>query len=117
MFFGCRKEDEDFLYKDDLHGFVTNGTLTKLELAFSRQEDTKVYVQNRMEANSEQLYELMVDKGAYVFVCGDGQEMARDVHNCLSSIIQKHGSMSKEAAGSKLIEMTQSRKYVRDVWS
>lgn len=117
LFFGCRKRDEDYLYNQDLEGFVEDGTLTKLELAFSREQAEKVYVQHRMKEHAEALHELIFKKEGYVFVCGDGQDMAKAVHSCLSEILQEHGKMTEREAADKLMELTKGKRYIRDVWS
>lgn len=96
---------------------MANGTLTSLEVAFSREQDEKVYVQHRMKAHGSSLYKLLFQQNGYVFLCGDGAGMARDVHECLIEIQKEYGNVSGEEAKGKLLEMTQARTYVRDVWS
>ncbi|GMH32828.1 hypothetical protein BSKO_00662 [Bryopsis sp. KO-2023] len=117
LFFGCRKESEDYLYKEDLQGFLDDGTLSKMELAFSREQAEKIYVQHRMKQNSQALYELIFQQEGFVFVCGDGQDMAKAVHGCLNDMLKEHGGLSEKEANDKLMEMTRGRQYVRDVWS
>lgn len=97
--------------------FLADGTLTSLELAFSREQDEKVYVQHRMKATGDSLYKLLFQQNGYVFLCGDGANMARDVHQCLIKIQVEYGGASEVAAKDKLTEMTQAKTYVRDVWS
>lgn len=116
LFFGCRRSDEDYLYKEELEEFVSDGTLTKLEVAFSREQERKVYVQHMMRKHGKALFDMIEDDG-YVFVCGDGAAMAKDVHSCLQDIVVEHGGVDAKEAGEQLMHMTQQGRYVRDVWS
>lgn len=116
LFFGCRKRDEDYLYREDWAEFVQDGTLTKLEVAFSREQDKKVYVQHLMKRHGQALFDMMEEEG-YVFVCGDGAAMAKDVHACLQDIIVRHGDLDAKEATEQLAAMTRSGRYVRDIWS
>ena len=116
LFFGCRREDEDYLYKSDIEGFTKDKTLTHLEVAFSRAQADKVYVQDLIKKKGAELASLIVDKGAYVFVCGDGAGMAKDVHAALLLAIKENG-MEVEKAAQVLATMVQEKRYIRDVWS
>eukprot|EP00854_Cymbomonas_tetramitiformis_P004180 gene4180-5158_t len=116
LFFGCRRAEEDYLYKEDLEEFAKDGTLTKLHVAFSREKAEKVYVQHLMEANGAALAGL-VNSGAYFFVCGDGASMAKDVHASLTGIMEKHSGLTPGEVSSKMSQMTREGKYVRDIWS
>lgn len=80
LFFGCRRSDQDFIYQHELEQFLALGTLTRLETAFSRDQDEKVYVQHKMLANASFLYELIHSQGAYIYVCG---QVMTIVHICL----------------------------------
>ena len=117
LFFGCRRRDEDFLYREELEGFASDGTLTHLETAFSREQEEKVYVQHRMRARGAELCELLLDGRSFVMVCGDGANMAKDVNQCLVDILVKHGGMTDAQAAGRLADMTKQRRYVRDIWS
>lgn len=117
LFFGCRKREEDFLYRSELEGFAAAGHLTHLVTAFSREGAEKVYVQHRMREAGAQLSALILEQGAYVMVCGDGAHMAKDVNQCLVDILVEHGGLTAAAASAKLAEMTKLRRYVRDIWS
>eukprot|EP00898_Chlorokybus_atmophyticus_P003130 jgi/Chlat1/3818/Chrsp26S03971 len=116
LFFGNRREDE-FLYREELEGFARDGTLTKLVTAWSRETDKKVYVQDRMLEYGAELCDLIVQQQAFVFVCGDGAKMAKDVHSTVSSILEQHGGMDSQAASNYLVDMTKSKRYIRDIWS
>jgi len=116
LYFGCRRDDEDYIYKDDLQSYAADATLTQLKVAFSRAQEEKVYVQNLMRTDAAQLYKL-IEAGAYVFVCGDGAGMAKDVHAALLDLLKEHGGMSEAEATEKLAAMVKEERYVRDVWS
>eukprot|EP01026_Neomeris_dumetosa_P022938 TRINITY_DN1977_c0_g1_i3.p1 TRINITY_DN1977_c0_g1~~TRINITY_DN1977_c0_g1_i3.p1 ORF type:complete len:224 (-),score=34.63 TRINITY_DN1977_c0_g1_i3:230-901(-) len=117
LFFGCRRKDEDYLYQRDLEQFVQDGTLDHLVCAFSRAQQEKVYVQHKMMEVGQQLIECIVNRGGYIFVCGDGARMAQDVHACLENMLQRFGDMSPQDATSALAQLTNSKRYVRDIWS
>ncbi len=89
--------------------------MTRLEVAFSRDSAEKVYVQHKMLENSKELFEWL-NNGAYFYVCGDKQYMAKDVHNTLISVIEKEGSMTREAAEAYLNDMQEQGRYQRDVY-
>lgn len=114
LFFGCRHEKQDFLYADRLKELVESEHL-KVDTAFSRDTLKKVYVQHRMKENAKELWDLVED-GAHLYVCGDGGKMADDVDSALRRIIQEHGSMSEDEAKSYVEELSESKRYQRDVW-
>ncbi|HWO77736.1 MAG TPA: sulfite reductase subunit alpha [Bacillus sp. (in: firmicutes)] len=115
LFFGDQHAASDFLYQDELEQYQKNGVLTRLETAFSRDTEQKVYVQHRMLENSKELFEWL-ENGAYFYVCGDKQYMAKDVHNALISVIEKEGAMTREEAEAYLNEMRKQGRYQRDVY-
>nr|WP_328052048.1 sulfite reductase subunit alpha [Neobacillus cucumis] len=115
LFFGDQHASTDFLYQDELEKYQQDGVLTRLETAFSRDSDKKVYVQHKMLENSKELFEWL-EKGAYFFVCGDKQYMAKDVHSALLSVIEKEGSMTPEEAEAYLNSMKEQGRYQRDVY-
>ncbi|WP_227935285.1 sulfite reductase subunit alpha [Alkalihalobacillus deserti] len=115
LFFGDQYSATDFLYEDELEKYQKDGVLTKLSTAFSRDSEKKVYVQHKMLENSKELFAWLED-GAYFYVCGDKQYMAKDVHNTLIDIIEKEGGMSREAAEEYLTEMQKQKRYQRDVY-
>ena len=117
LFFGCRRCDEDFLYRSEMEAFAADGTLTHLETAFSREQTEKVYVQHRMKARGAELCEHLMHQNSFVMICGDGAHMAKDVNQCLANILVEHGKMTEPEANAKLAEMTKQRRYVRDIWS
>lgn len=115
LFFGDRRRTTDFLYGEELTGFVESGTLTRLDLAFSRDQDAKVYVQHRMRENSAELFAWLQD-GAHLYVCGDADQMARDVDAALHEIVAEHGSMDADAAHAYVNDLIKTHRYLRDVY-
>ena len=118
LFFGDRRRATDFLYGEELEGFVESGTLTKLDLAFSRDrpgDGPKEYVQQRMWENSAELFGWLQD-GAYVYVCGDEKRMAKDVNETLHRIVQAEGDLDAESAHAYVNDLVKNHRYVRDVY-
>jgi sulfite reductase alpha subunit-like flavoprotein len=116
LFFGCRRESEDWLFKQQMHEYVANGTLSKLFTAFSRDQDEKHYVQQDLKTNGKLVSDLLLGPDGYVFVCGDGMAMAKDVHAALADILTEQAGLSPEDAELKLRELGTQRRYVRDIW-
>ncbi|MGN7329990.1 assimilatory sulfite reductase (NADPH) flavoprotein subunit [Bacillus altitudinis] len=115
LFFGDQHFVTDFLYQTEWQKWLKDGVLTKMDVAFSRDTEEKVYVQHQMKKQSTELFEWL-EQGAYVYICGDEKHMAHDVHNTLLSIIQEEGAMSKEKAESYLANLQQQKRYQRDVY-
>lgn len=115
LFFGDQHSTTDFLYQDELEAYQKDGILTKLDAAFSRDTDQKVYVQHKMLEHSKELYEWL-NNGAYFYVCGDKQYMAKDVHNTLITIFENEGNMAHEEAEAYLTDMQKQKRYQRDVY-
>ncbi|MEY4641644.1 MAG: hypothetical protein RLZZ227_1638 [Pseudomonadota bacterium] len=115
LFFGNPRRSADFLYERELTAYVQDGTLQRLDLAFSRDQDHKVYVQQRMLEQSAQLFDWL-QRGAYLYVCGDARHMAEGVQQTLQQIIAEHGSMDAAAARQYLVRMRQDKRYQRDVY-
>ncbi|GBG25942.1 NADPH--cytochrome P450 reductase [Hondaea fermentalgiana] len=115
LFFGCRREDEDFLYKDELKDALASGALTTLHTAFSRQQAEKVYVQHVMEREHEEIWRLLED-GAHVYVCG-ATSMGKDVTTALVKIAAQHLG-NDTAAGTKFVaDLQSSHKLIQELWS
>jgi sulfite reductase (NADPH) flavoprotein alpha-component len=91
------------------------GLLTKLDLAFSRDQQKKVYVQDRMKNHAVALFEWL-ENGAYFFVCGDADKMAKDVDKALHEIIQQQGNMDQQQAGEYVEKLKQDKRYLRDIY-
>ena len=115
LFFGDRHFLTDFLYQVEWQGWLKEGVLTRMDVAFSRDTAEKVYVQHRMLEKSRELYE-WVKEGAYVYICGDEKHMARDVHAALITILEQEGNMSQGEAEAYLTNMQQQKRYQRDVY-
>ena len=115
LFFGDQHFLSDFLYQVDWQRWIESGVLNKMDVAFSRDTDQKIYVQHRMLEKSQELYTWLLD-GAHVYVCGDEKHMAKDVHDTLRAILIKEGSMNEEQADQYLTDMRKERRYQRDVY-
>ncbi|MCE0738420.1 assimilatory sulfite reductase (NADPH) flavoprotein subunit [Bacillus sp. G16] len=115
MFFGDQHFVTDFLYQTEWQNWLKDGVLTKMDVAFSRDTEEKVYVQHRMLEQSAELFEWL-QEGAAVYICGDEKHMAHDVHNTLLEIIEKEGNMTREEAEVYLADMQQQKRYQRDVY-
>ena len=115
LFFGHRRGDCDFLYRQELEDFLDDGTLARLDTAFSREGTEKVYVQHRMLEFGRELW-TWICGGAHVYVCGDAARMARDVDRALQAILMKHGRLSEAKAKIELQALAAERRYCRDVY-
>ncbi|MFG1931999.1 molybdopterin-dependent oxidoreductase [Mycobacterium sp. NPDC048908] len=115
LFFGDRHRSENYYYRDDLEDMVRDGFLNRLDLAFSRDQADRVYVQHKMLDYGADVWRWL-DDGAHFYVCGDASRMAKDVDAALTSIIRRHGSMSDEDAHDYKRELVASKRYVRDVY-
>jgi sulfite reductase (NADPH) flavoprotein alpha-component len=118
LFFGERRSTTEFFYKEQFEGWIKSGVLECLDLAWSREASgRKEYVQHRMRAQGAQIWRWLCD-GAYFYVCGDKERMAKDVHAELISIVQRHGGKSSEEATAFVEEglMKTEKRYRRDVY-
>src|SRR5207302_8907274 len=104
LFFGNPRRQTDFLFEDELTAYCRDGLLTRLDTAFSRDQDHKVYVQHRLLENAAELWAWLED-GAHLYVCGDAERMARDVDRGLAYIVGKAGGMSTAAAKAYLARL------------
>ena len=115
LFFGSQREKCDYFYKDEFDQLQSEGFLTKMHCAFSRDQEHKVYVQTRMMENGAELWKWL-DEGAQFFVCGDAKRMAKDVDFALRQIVQEHGNMDVEQASEYVEKMKAEKRYKRDVY-
>ncbi|PID02038.1 assimilatory sulfite reductase (NADPH) flavoprotein subunit [Sporosarcina sp. P2] len=115
LFFGDQHYVTDFYYQTEWQNYVKDGTLTRLDVAFSRDTDEKVYVQHRMKQASQELYQ-WIEEGAVIYVCGDEQNMAKDVHATLLEILQQEVGKSLEEAEQFITQLVQEKRYQRDVY-
>lgn len=114
LFFGEWNRAYDFFYEDDWLDFGQKGHL-RLELAFSRDQEHKIYVQHKMWEKGEELFQLL-EEGAYLYVCGDAQRMAKDVEMMLQSIIQEFGRKEVQIAREYIKQLRHQKRYLRDVY-
>ncbi len=115
LFFGEQHFTTDFLYQTEWQDWLKEGVLSKLDLAFSRDTEEKIYVQHKIEEQSKTFYEWLKN-GAALYVCGDEQNMAKDVHKAIHQVLVKEGNMSDEEAETYLTQMKQDKRYQRDVY-
>jgi len=115
LFFGDRRFREDFLYQTEWQRWLKDGVLTRMDVAFSRDQAEKVYVQDRLREKAADVYSWIRD-GAAIYVCGDADSMAPAVHEALAGILQEQGGISAEDAEAHLKQMQRERRYQRDVY-
>lgn len=115
LFFGDRNAATDFIYKDELQAMQNSGLLTRLDLAFSRDQAEKIYVQDQMLAHGAELF-AWLEQGGYFFVCGDAYRMAKDVDQALHEVIAKFGNKTPEQAIEYVNQLKKDKRYVRDVY-
>lgn len=115
LFFGDQHRETDYLYGEEFDEYLAKGTLARLDLAFSRDQEEKIYVQNRMLEQGAELWE-WIKNGAYFYVCGDAKRMAKDVDAALQKIVAEYGGMEHEEAATYLKTMRKEKRYLRDVY-
>jgi sulfite reductase (NADPH) flavoprotein alpha-component len=115
LFFGERNSSTGYLYRDELQAMQADGHLTRLDTAFSRDQELKIYVQDKMLEQASTFWSWLED-GASVYVCGDATRMAKDVHAALQTIVTGHGKMSPEAAEEYMHSLKEQHRYHRDVY-
>lgn len=115
LFFGNPHFTQDFLYQVEWQRYVKSGLLSKISLAFSRDQANKIYVQDRLREAGQELY-LWLEAGAHFYVCGDANKMAKDVQEALLEVIAEHGHKSREEAEEYLSELRRAKRYQRDVY-
>lgn len=115
LFFGDQHQEHDFIYQDELLAWRDSGLLTRLDLAFSRDQEKKIYVQSRMLEQGAELY-AWLQEGAYFYVCGDASRMAKDVDNALYEVVRQFGGLSTERAADYVDQLKKEKRYLRDVY-
>ena len=115
LFFGDQTKNDDFIYKNELEDFISSGVLNKLNLAFSRDQKNKIYVQNVMYENKNEFYNWL-ESGAYLYICGDANRMAKDVEDMIIKIIMECSNISFDAAFEYLNNLKREKRYLRDVY-
>ncbi len=115
LFFGERSSATDYLYREELEFMHLDGHLSRLDTAFSRDNDDSIYVQDRMMERASQFWSWL-QEGASIYVCGDASQMAKEVHGTLCRIVQKQGAMSAQAAEEYVGGLKEAHRYHRDVY-
>ncbi|MCK9412735.1 MAG: assimilatory sulfite reductase (NADPH) flavoprotein subunit [Prolixibacteraceae bacterium] len=115
LIFGNRNFETEFLYQTDWQKFMKSGALSKMDVAFSRDTDKRVYVQHKLEENAAEVYRWLED-GAHFYICGDMKKMATDVQNTLVSIVENQGTMSKDKATVYVNKLQKERRLQLDVY-
>jgi sulfite reductase (NADPH) flavoprotein alpha-component len=115
LFFGERSATTDFLYQDELQSMHSDGHLTSLDLAFSRDQDRKIYVQDRMLEQAASFY-AWLEEGASIYVCGDASRMAKDVDATLHAIVEQQAGLPRDAAIDYIQQLKDQSRYHRDVY-
>jgi sulfite reductase (NADPH) flavoprotein alpha-component len=115
LFFGDRSQKTDYLYENEWESYENDGILNDLDLAWSRDQEKKVYVQHKMLEKKAQLWSWLQD-GAIFYVCGDASRMAKDVDQALRTIAQDEGAMSEEDATAWVKNLLKERRYLKDVY-
>ncbi len=115
LFFGDQRYTYDFLYQLEWQEHLKSGALSRLDVAFSRDQPEKIYVQHKMAEHARELY-AWLEEGAHFYVCGDASRMAADVHEALVSLVEKQGHKSREAAEAYVEDLKKAKRYQRDVY-
>ena len=115
LFFGDQTRQFDFAYEEEFLEKKNSGLLTKLDLAFSRDQEEKVYVQDRMRESGKEFF-MWLERGAHFYVCGDATKMAKDVDSALRDIISTEGNMTSEKADLYVNNLKREKRYLRDVY-
>jgi sulfite reductase (NADPH) flavoprotein alpha-component len=115
MFFGDQTFTQDFLYQVEWQNYLKSGLLTRMDVAFSRDQAEKVYVQDRLKEQASDVF-AWLERGAHLYICGDANRMAKDVHNTLVEIIQEHGKLTAEQAEDYLKSLRSNKRYQKDVY-
>jgi len=116
LFFGCRGSKYDFLYEQEFKDLTQKFPKFQLITAFSREGDTKVYVQHKLWEHKQMIWSLLTEQGAHLFVCGDATHMARDIHDMLHKIAQEEGMMQLVNAQVFIQNLMDKGRYLQDVW-
>ena len=115
LFFGDQTQANDFLYQEELEAMLEDGILSRLDLAFSRDQEEKIYVQHLMLKHADELWSWL-ENGASFYVCGDASRMAKDVDNALTQIVETAGQLSTEEAADYIAQLKREKRYLRDVY-
>ncbi|XP_062067877.1 methionine synthase reductase isoform X1 [Lepus europaeus] len=123
LFFGCRHQERDYLFREELEHFLKQGVLTQLKVSFSRgarvgkEEAPAKYVQDNLQVHSQQVASILLREGGCIYVCGDAKNMAKDVNDALVDIISKEVGVDKLEAMKTLATLKEEKRYLQDIWS
>lgn len=115
LFFGNPYFEQDFLYQTEWQQYLKSGALSRISLAFSRDQAEKVYVQHKIKQQAKELW-LWLERGAHIYLCGDAERMAKDVHQALLEVAMEQGGLTSEAAEVFLDELRSAKRYQKDVY-
>jgi len=115
LFFGSQREKCDYFYREEFEELKSEGFLTRIDCAFSRDQKHKIYVQHRMQENGPELWRWL-EEGAHFFVCGDAKRMAKDVDAALTKIVEQEGGKNPEEASGYIEQLKKDKRYKRDVY-
>jgi sulfite reductase (NADPH) flavoprotein alpha-component len=115
LFFGNPNFTQDFLYQTEWQGYLKSGLLSKISLAFSRDQANKVYVQDRLKENGKEVFEWL-EQGAHFYICGDALRMAKDVETTLLALVAEHGNKTEAQAKEYVTNLRKSKRYQKDVY-
>ena len=115
LFFGARRQEHDFLYRDQIEGWLHKQILTQFDAAWSRDQDRKIYVQDLMYHHGQAIWQWL-EAGAYIYICGDASRMAKDVHQMLLRIIADYGRLGPQGAEQYMANLSAAKRYRRDVY-
>uniref|UniRef100_A0A672HRS4 NADPH--cytochrome P450 reductase n=1 Tax=Salarias fasciatus TaxID=181472 RepID=A0A672HRS4_SALFA len=117
LYFGCRHKNEDYIYQEELEEAEKNNVLTQLNVAFSRDQEHKIYVQHLLKNNKENIWKLVHSENAHIYICGDARNMAKDVQTALHEIAEELGGMTRTQATDYIKKLMTKGRYSQDVWS
>ncbi|XP_062329842.1 P450 (cytochrome) oxidoreductase b [Osmerus eperlanus] len=117
LYFGCRHKNEDYIYQEELEEAEKTGVLSQLNIAFSRDQEQKVYVQHLLRNNKEHLWKLIHTDNAHIYICGDARNMARDVQTAFYEMAEELGGMTRAQATDYVKKLMTKGRYSQDVWS
>jgi sulfite reductase (NADPH) flavoprotein alpha-component len=115
LFFGNPHFEQDFLYQTEWQQYLKNGELTRLDVAFSRDQTHKVYVQHRIKEQGSAVWQWL-QQGAHLYICGDAERMAKDVHQALIEVAMEFGGLSADDALAYLDDLRSQKRYQKDVY-
>lgn len=124
LFFGCRHKERDYLYREELEQFLSTGVLSRLFLSFSRDTISDLsgkpppkYVQDNLRSHAAEVADLVFNKGAVVYICGDAENMAKNVFDTFLEIVQEHKKVDIKEARQEMMKLRENKQYLEDIWT